>query len=162
MPLPYPAFAQVTPADWMPRDPWSVRSLGDLFRVYLPESSFTAAAAILSGVLAGKMATKLGGHPGPFLFPLAYVGVLSLWFSFVSIRGRRSTSIRSRSRIRNGLLAALVVFGIHLLGYFVLKAGTQTRRAAGAPDFGTAAARSSIVLQAGDHQTGEELGLARP
>ncbi len=141
MQLPYPAFAQVTPADWIARDPWSVRSLGDLFRVYLPESSFTAAAAILSGVLAGKIATKLGAHPGPFLLPLVYTAVVPLWFLFVCIRGRRSISTRSRSRIRNGLLAALVVFGIHLLGYFLLKAGTpQTRRAASAPDSGAAAA----------------------
>jgi hypothetical protein len=103
------------------RDPWTVRSLKDLVRVYLPEVSMTAGMAILSGVLGGKIYSKLAFDCGPFVFPSTYVGVLLLCLSSICLQAKAYPAALTRARIRGTCLGSLMIFGVHLVGFLAAR-----------------------------------------
>ncbi|WP_265594141.1 hypothetical protein [Haloferula sp. BvORR071] len=103
------------------RDPWTVRSLKDLGRVYLPEVSMTAGLAILCGVLAGEIYGKLVVDCGPFVFPAIYAGILLLSLSSICLQARAYPAALTRARIRGTLLGALLIFGVHLVGFLAVR-----------------------------------------
>jgi hypothetical protein len=104
------------------RDPWTVRSLRDLFTIYLAEISISAAAVTASGLLADRIYRRWIIDAMPMLAPATYVGGLLVFLSSIYIQGRCYPSAVTRARIRATLLASLAMLGLHFLFFFILRA----------------------------------------
>ena len=121
----HPTFTPSEADLWRARDPWTVRSVPDLLRVYLPETSLILASGIASGIMAGRIYKRMLGDPGPFVFPAVYSGVLLLFLLSICIQGNRCSSARTRVRIRTGLVVCLVISGLHLAPHLLLKVAAR-------------------------------------
>lgn len=104
------------------RDPWTVRSLRDLFTIYLAEISISAAAVTASGFLADRIYRRWIIDAMPMLAPATYLGGLLVFLSSVYVQGRCYPSAITRARIRATLLASLAMLGLHFLFFFILRA----------------------------------------
>ncbi|WP_367870856.1 hypothetical protein [Luteolibacter sp. Populi] len=104
------------------RDPWSIGSMQDLVRVFLPEATIAGGAVLMSGVFAGRIYSRLILDCGPFVFPATYACILLLVLSSICIKAKAYPSALTRSRIRGTLCGSLLVFGIHLAAYLGAKA----------------------------------------
>jgi hypothetical protein len=120
--LPAPRFTPFHQESLSFRDPWTVRSLRDLFAIYLPEISISAAAVTASGFLADRIYRGWVIDAVPLLAPATYLGALLLFLSSIYIQGRCYPSAVTRARIHSVLLATLALLGMHLLAFFILRA----------------------------------------
>jgi hypothetical protein len=104
-------------------DPWTVRSVGDLLKLYLPEISISTAVVVASGVLAGRLVSRFGGGSlGPEVLA-SYLAIHSLFLALVYASAKGTASARGKGRMRNHLLGTFVLLGFHLLAYGLLVAG---------------------------------------
>jgi hypothetical protein len=104
------------------RDPWTVRSLQDLFSIYLAEISISTGAVVGSGFLAAGIYRHWVVDAPAFLAPVTYVAALGVIFSSIYIRGKFYPSLVTRARIHSTLLASLLLLGLHAVVYFIMRA----------------------------------------
>lgn len=119
---PPPRFTPLHPEAKFFRDPWTVRSLQDLFSIYLAEISISTGAVVGSGFLAAGIYRRWVIDAPAFLAPVTYVAALGVIFSSIYIRGKFYPSPVTRARIRSTLLASLLLLGLHSAFYFILRA----------------------------------------
>ena len=104
------------------RDPWSIHSPADLFRLYLPEISISFAAIACSGLLAGQL-THHFIHAIPAKWVLgAYLGLYLINLSSLYFGAKDKASPQVKERLRSMLLGSLLFFFPHMLGMAILKA----------------------------------------
>jgi hypothetical protein len=104
-------------------DPWAVRSIGDLLKLYLPEISISTAVIVASGLIAGRLVSRFGGGAlGPEVLVI-YLAVQALCLAMAYASAKGSPSLRVKERMRFHLLGTFLLFGGHLLGYGLLVAG---------------------------------------
>jgi hypothetical protein len=115
-------LAAVNPEVQSYRDPWTVRSVRDLFTIYLPEISLSAGAVIGSGFLASKIYRRWIIDALPFVAPATYAAALGVVLGSIYIRGKFYPSPITRARIRFMLLASLLLLGFHAAAHLVLRA----------------------------------------
>jgi hypothetical protein len=120
--VPPARFTPLRPDPQCYRDPWTVRSLRDLFSIYLPEISISAGAMIGSGFLAAQIYRRWVIDAMPLLAPATYAAALGVVLSSIYIRGKFYPSPVTRARIRSTLLISLLLLGLHSAVYFVLRA----------------------------------------
>lgn len=104
-------------------DPWSVRSVGDLLKLYLPEISISTAVVAASGVLAGRMVSRFGGGSlGPEVVVI-YLAIHSVFLAFAYAFALGNSSALAKGRLRMHLLGTFLVLAFHVLAYGLLVAG---------------------------------------
>jgi hypothetical protein len=105
------------------RDPWSVYSLGDMLRIYLPEISISTGLVTVAGILGGRLFKRFAGGSE---MPMVLAGYLVLHaLILVSMYGsaKANPSTRTRSRMRYLLLGCFLLLTSHLLANGLLLAG---------------------------------------
>jgi hypothetical protein len=115
-------FAALDPGVQFYRDPWTVRSLRDLFSIYLAEISISAGAVIASGFLAAGIYRRWVIDAFPLLAPATYAAALGVVLSSIYIRGKFYPSPVTRARIRSTLLGSLILLCLHGSAYLALRA----------------------------------------
>jgi hypothetical protein len=104
-------------------DPWSVHSVGDLLRLYLPEISISTAVVVACGMIAGRLVSRFaGGELGPEVL-VTYLALQALCVALVYVCAKGSSCTRVRGWMRKHLLGSLLFLGGHLLAYGLLVAG---------------------------------------
>ena len=115
-------FTAVEPGMQFYRDPWTVRSLRDLFSIYLAEISLAAGAVVASGFLASGIYRRWVIDAFPMLAPATYTAALGVAISSIYIRGKFYPSAVTRARIRSMLLGSLILLCLHGSAYMALRA----------------------------------------
>lgn len=104
-------------------DPWTVHSVGDLLKLYLPEISISTGLVVASGVLAGRLVGRFnGGTLGPEIL-VSYLAIHAVFLALAYASAKGNASVRIKGRMRMHLLGGFVVLGFHMLAYGLLVAG---------------------------------------
>jgi len=119
-----PRFVPFQPEQYtLHRDPWSVHSVVDMLRIYLPEISLSTGLVAIAGVLGGRLFSRFSGGAEmlPVLAGYLCLHALILASSYVAAKGHPSA--RTRARMRLILLGCFLVLTSHLLANGLLMAG---------------------------------------
>jgi hypothetical protein len=105
------------------RDPWSVYSVADMLRIYLPEISISTGLVAVAGVLGGRLFSRFAG--GSEMLPVlaGYMGLHILLLASIYGSAKANPSVRTRSRMRHLLLGCFLLLTSHLLANGLLMAG---------------------------------------
>ena len=104
-------------------DPWAVRSVGDLLKLYLPEISISTGVIAAAGLIAGRLVSRFGGGAvGPEILGV-YLAVQALCLAVAYTSAKGSPSVRGKERMKFHLLGTFLVLGVHMLAYGLLVAG---------------------------------------
>lgn len=104
------------------RDPWSIHSLADLFRLYLPEVSIATGGVAFSGIMAGQIVH----HFVPLIEVLwvlaAYLGLFLMNLASLYFGAKGKPSLQVKGSFRNQLIASILLCIPHLVAAAILKA----------------------------------------
>lgn len=119
-----PRFVPLQPELYaISRDPWSIQSVLDMLRIYLPEISLSTGLVAVSGVLGGRLFSKFSGGSDMLTVLAGYLVVHFLVLALVYGSAKRESSAPTRARMRNILLGCFLMIGTHLLANGLLMAG---------------------------------------
>jgi len=104
------------------RDPWSIHSLEDLLRLYLPELSISAAAVAFSGIMAGQIAHHFIPAIEVLWVLAAYVGLFLMNLASLYFEAKGKPSIQVKGGFRSLLIACILLCIPHLVASAILKA----------------------------------------
>lgn len=118
-----PRFVPLPPEIYaITRDPWSIHSVADLLRLYLPEVSISVGAVAFSGIMAGQIAHHFI-HSIEELWGLAaYLGLLLMNIASLYFGAKGKPSMQVKEGFRNLLIACILLCIPHLVASAILKA----------------------------------------
>lgn len=105
------------------RDPWSVYSMADMVRIYLPEVSISTGLVAIAGVLGGRLFSRFAGGSEVSMVLAGYLVLHVLILVSIYGSAKAAPSTRTRSRMRHLLLGCFLLLTSHLLANGLLMAG---------------------------------------
>lgn len=104
------------------RDPWAIHSIGDLFRLYLPEVSIATGAVAFSGVMAWQLAHHFI-HSIEMAWVLgAYLCLLLINLASLYFEAKGKPSLQVKGGFRNLLIASILLCIPHFVALAILRA----------------------------------------
>ncbi|HEY1123006.1 MAG TPA: hypothetical protein VGE67_15445 [Haloferula sp.] len=105
------------------KNPWSVNSVADLFRLFLPELSACIALMAGCGFMAGKLLARWADDVRPPWIAALYLVILTLHLSVVYLGGKGNNSSRLQASLRTLVLGLFLLLIPHMVAFLVLRMG---------------------------------------
>ena len=105
------------------KNPWSVHSLTDLFRLFLPELSTAVALMAGCGLMAGKLLARWTDGIRPLWVLGLYLAILTLYLGVVYLSGKGNNSAGLKSALRALVLGLLLLLIPHMVAFLILTVG---------------------------------------
>lgn len=119
-----PSFVPFHPEDFATaKNPWSVNSIADLFRLFLPELSASIALMAGCGLIAGKLLARWAGDVRPLWVAGLYLIILALHLGVVYLGGKGNNSTRLKSSLRSLVIGLFLLLIPHMVAFLVLTMG---------------------------------------
>jgi hypothetical protein len=118
-----PRFVPLQPEHYTAyRDPWSVYSVADMLRIYLPEISISTGLVAVAGVLGGRLFSRFAGGTETVMVLSVYLGVHGLLLALSYGAAKDNPSGQTRERMRRMLLGCFLLLTSHLLAHGLMMA----------------------------------------
>ena len=118
-----PRFVPLQPELYMAhRDPWSVYSVADMLRIYLPELSISTGLVAVAGVLGGRLFSRFAGGAETMMVLTIYLGLHGLLLALSYGAAKDNPSTQTRERMRRMLLGCFLLLTAHLLAHALIMA----------------------------------------
>ncbi|MCW1916759.1 hypothetical protein OJ996_24440 [Luteolibacter sp. GHJ8] len=120
---PLPRFVPLQPELYAThRHPWSVNSVIDMFRIYLPEITISSGVMLATGFLAGRILSRHTGSQEVLPVLAGYSGIQILVLALMYGSAKSSSPSHTRLQMKKLLLVCLLLLGFHLLAHSVVTA----------------------------------------
>ena len=106
------------------RDPWSVRTLSDLFRNYLPEVSISAAMVAACGLIGGLIAHHFLHAVEILWVASAYLGLYAVNLASLYLAAKGQASLEAKDNFRRMLLGCFLLCLPHVVALGLYRAMT--------------------------------------
>lgn len=104
------------------RHPWSVNSVADMFRIYLPEITISSGVMLATGFLAGRIFSRYAGSQEVLPVLAGYGGIQILVLALMYGSAKSNGPAHMRLQMKKLLLVCLLLLGFHLLAHSLVTA----------------------------------------
>jgi hypothetical protein len=119
-----PSFVPFQPESFATlKNPWSVHSVIDLFRLFLPELSASIAIMAGCGLMAGKLLARWTDGIPPLWVAGLYVAILTLYLGVVYLGGKGNNSSGLKTSLRTLVVGLLFLLIPHMIAFLILTIG---------------------------------------
>jgi hypothetical protein len=119
-PLPFVPFQ---PEAFLAKTPWSVHSVSDLIRLFLPEISTAIALMAGCGLMAGKLLARWTGAIKPLWVLGLYLAILLLHLGGIYLTNKGMNSSPLKASLRNLVIGLFFLLLPHTVAYLFLTVG---------------------------------------